>query len=146
MRAAALKHKKQGRKTTHLSCLEMTPNVQPLQSLMKTLRGQQQHTCQAMYRLRGHAAAAHILLVCLRTEGHSPSTQLRSCYWTPYVQASNLKCVIISMMACSCTHLLSVGPMMMWQFLQSSMVTLAHASITYSWQSCSRGNRAAVMM
>ena len=40
----------------------------------------------------------------------------------------------------------SVGPMTMVQFVQSSMVTLAHASITYSWQSCSRGERVSMMM
>lgn len=33
-------------------------------------------------------------------------------------------------------HLLSVGPMNMRQFLQSSMVTIAHASMTYRSQSC----------
>jgi hypothetical protein len=61
-----------------------------------------------------------------------------------------IECAIITSssnaMASSCSHLLSVGPMMMWQFLQSSMVTLAHASITYSWQSCSRGERGSMMM
>jgi hypothetical protein len=30
--------KQRCRQSTHLSCLEMTPNVQPLQSLMKTLK------------------------------------------------------------------------------------------------------------
>jgi hypothetical protein len=39
--------------------------------------------------------------------------------------------------AFACAHLLSVGPMKILQSLQSSIVTIAHASMTYSLQPCS---------
>lgn len=104
-------------------------------------------------------AQAKTRTICMSTTRNFSKKML--CYWCTVLQQhaklKALSCAVLcwcmlyhycATAGClaSCTprgrmhstesHLLSVGPMNMRQFLQSSMVTMAHASMTYRLQSC----------